>query len=114
MTKKIVCIGAGRLANQLMPALEEDGGCEVVQVYNRTAGPAAILSKKLKNATSTSELSAITKDADIYFLAISDDAIPFVADQLMSVVPLDAIGVHCSGGLELSVLPFARSAGFYP
>lgn|SRR6187551_2472262 len=114
MTKKIVCIGAGRLANQLMPALEEDGGCEVVQVYNRTAGPADLLAKKLKNATSTTELTAIDKDADIYFLTISDDAIPFVADQLMSVIPLESIGVHCSGSLELSVLPFAKKAGFYP
>ncbi len=114
MMKKIVCIGAGRLANQLMPALEEDGDCEVVQVYNRTAVPAELLSKKLHKASFTSVISEIDKDADIYFLAISDDAIPFVADQLMSIVPIDSIGVHCSGSLELDVLPFERKAGFYP
>ena len=114
MMKKIVCIGAGRLANQLMPALEEDRGCEVVQVYNRTAAPAELLSKKLHKSSFTSSISEIVKDADIYILAISDDAIPFVADQLMSIVPIDSIGVHCSGSLDLDVLPFARKAGFYP
>ena len=114
MMKRIVCIGAGRLANQLMPALEEDGGCEVVQIYNRSSGPAELLSKKLHKSSFTSTISEIDKDADIYFLAISDDAIPFVADQLMSTIPLDAIGVHCSGSLDLNVLPFERKAGFYP
>ena len=114
MMKKIVCIGAGRLANQLMPALEEDGAGEVVQVYNRTIEAAEMLSKKLHKASFTNSVSEIVKDADLYFLAISDDAIPFVADQLMSIIPVDSIGVHCSGSLGLDVLPFERKAGFYP
>lgn len=57
-------------------------------------------------------ISEIDKDADIYFLAISDDAIPFVADQLMSIVPIDSIGVHCSGSLELDVLPLSERQVF--
>jgi glutamyl-tRNA reductase len=45
---KIVCLGAGRLAYQLMPALEE-AGCSVVQVYNRKLESAKSLSEKLNH-----------------------------------------------------------------
>jgi predicted short-subunit dehydrogenase-like oxidoreductase (DUF2520 family) len=110
---KIVCIGAGKLANQLMPVLET-AGCEVVQVYNRSIAHADILAGKLKSATTTSSLQEIQTDADLYFLTVSDDAISIVADQLMALLPSTAIGVHCSGSLGLEVLPFQRKAAFYP
>jgi predicted short-subunit dehydrogenase-like oxidoreductase (DUF2520 family) len=110
---KVVCIGAGKLANQLMPALET-ADCEVVQVYNRSATPAVTLAAKLKAATSTASISEIRTDADLYFLAVSDDAISIVADQLLTILPSSAIGVHCSGSLGLEVLPFQRKAAFYP
>ncbi len=110
---KIVCIGAGRLANQLMPALEE-AGCDVVQVFNRTTENGRLLSEKLKSATYTSSIQEIETDADLYFLTVADDAIPFVADQLMGHLPQDAIIMHCSGILGLDVMPFKRKAGFYP
>jgi predicted short-subunit dehydrogenase-like oxidoreductase (DUF2520 family) len=110
---KIVCIGAGRLANQLMPALEE-ADCEVVQVFNRTREDARLLSEKLKASSHTSSIQEIEKDADLYFLTVADDAIPFVADQLMGQISNKAIVLHCSGILGLDILPFKREAGFYP
>ncbi len=110
---KVVCIGAGRLAHQLMPALQEVG-CDVVQVYNRSPEAAKALSEKLHSSSFTSTISEIADDADIYFLTLSDDAVKPVADQLYKLIHPDSIGVHCSGILNLDVLPFKRKAGFYP
>ncbi len=109
----VVCIGAGRLANQLMPVLE-GAGCEVKQVYNRDAGSAASLAKKLKEATFTNVASEIITDADLYFIVVADDAIRIVADQLQGIIPSASIVIHCSGSLGLDALPFKRSAAFYP
>lgn len=110
---KVVCIGAGRLAQQLMPALQE-AGCHIVQVYNRTPQDAQALAGKLKGCSHTSDIEFIIRDADLYFFAVSDDAISLISTQLYTLLPDDAIGVHCSGSLGLDVLPFARKAGFYP
>lgn len=110
---KVVCIGAGRLARQLMPALQE-ADCHIIQVYNRNLAAAQSLADKLTDSSFTAEFSEIVLDADLYFLAVSDDAIEPVADRLNPIMPAEAIGVHCSGSLGLDVLPFKRKAGFYP
>ena len=110
---KVVCIGAGRLAQQLMPALEE-AGCHILQVYNRKALAAEVLSEKLNKSSFTGVISEIATDADLYFFTVADDAIGPVADQVLPLLPKEAIGVHCSGSLGLDVLPFKRKAGFYP
>jgi len=110
---KVVCIGAGRLANQLMPALEE-AGCHILQVYNRNPFTGQQLADKLRSSSYTNEIADVTPDADLYFLTVSDDAIKPVAEQLLDIVPEEAIGIHCSGSLGLDVLPFRKKAGFYP
>jgi len=110
---KVVCIGAGRLAQQLMPALEE-AGCHIVQVYNRNIVAAETLSGRLNKSSFTGALAEINTTADLYFFAVSDDAIGPVADQVLPLLPGNIIGLHCSGSLGLDVLPFRRKAGFYP
>ncbi len=110
---KVVCIGAGKLANQLMPALQS-AGCEIMQIYNRTAEPAKILSDKLDAIPYTTIIAQMVNDADAYFFTIADDAVPLIADQVNSLVTKNALGVHCSGSLSLDVLPFLNKAGFYP
>lgn len=110
---KIVCIGSGRLANQLMPALETAGG-EVVQVYNRSLATGSSLAQKLQTTNVTSDIQSITGNADIYFITVSDDAIPSLASQLTHLENEHAIFVHCSGVLPLDALPFKRCGVFYP
>jgi len=110
---KVVCLGAGRLAYQLMPALEE-AGCSVLQVYNRKIESAKLLSEKLQSTSFTSTVSEIIADADAYFLVVSDDAVKSVAEDLHKIIHKDALVIHCSGILDLDVLPFKRKAGFYP
>src|SRR5689334_10295183 len=110
---KIVCIGAGQMAHQLMPALEI-AGCDVIQVYNRTLEAANLLAAKLRSAIATDDLTSINPEADIYFLAVSDDAIKTVAEDLKKVIDPDKLVLHASGVLNLDELPFEKKATFYP
>lgn len=110
---KIVCIGAGKLASQLMPALER-AGYEVVQVYSRTSISSNILASQLKNAKATNDLSKIKQGADYYFFALKDDVMESVVNQLDYLENEKSIFVHTSGILPLNVIPFHRRGIFYP
>lgn len=110
---KVVCIGAGRLAHHLMPALKE-AGCKIVQIYNRTQWPSVLLARRVGAADHTTDLKDIDRDADLYFLTISDDVIQEIAGQLEFLHDIRGIGVHCSGVLSLDALPFDRKGIFYP
>ncbi len=110
---KIVCLGAGRLAHHLMPALQH-AGCNIIQVYNRAHWPAVLLAQKLHAASHVTSLEELDKTADVYFLTVSDDAVLEVASQLESMHELDGLIVHCSGVLGLNVLPHERKGIFYP
>jgi len=111
--QSIVCIGAGKLASQLMPALEH-AGFEVVQVYSRTIDNAESLAEKLRYAKATDDLSNIVALADLYFFAIKDDAVGNVANQLGYLENDKSIFVHSSGILPLQTIPFKRRGIFYP
>jgi len=75
----ITLIGSGKTATALGTALQA-AGHEFVQVWSRGAG-ADELAKKL-HASATNELDAIKSDADIYIIAVKDDAIQEVAAKL--------------------------------
>lgn len=111
--RKIICIGAGRLAHHLMPELER-AGCEVVQVYNRTEAAALLLAKRLGAASFTSDVRKIHKEADAYFFTLADDAIPQIAGQVGFLENHQSLFLHCSGVLPLAVLPFQLKGSFYP
>ncbi|MEO5905765.1 MAG: Rossmann-like and DUF2520 domain-containing protein [Saprospiraceae bacterium] len=110
---KIVCIGAGRLAHHLMPALQH-AGCNIIQVCNRTQWPAVLLAQKLHAVSHITRIEELDKTADVYFLTVSDDAVLEVAAQLESMHDLEGLIVHCSGVLGLNVLPHERKGIFYP
>jgi len=110
---KIVCIGAGKLASQLMPALEH-AGYDVLQVYSRTSLHSNALADQLKNAKATTDLSKIQESADVYFFALNDDAMENVADKVSYLENEKSIFVHTSGILSLNAIPFKRRGIFYP
>jgi len=110
---KIVCIGAGKLASQLMPTLEH-AGYEVVQIYSRTSLHSNALAGQLKNAQATNDLSLIQAGADVYFFALRDDAMEAVANELGYLENSKSIFVHTSGILPLAAIPFKRRGIFYP
>ncbi len=109
----IVCIGAGKLANQLMPALEREG-YDIVQVYSRTEAKAKSLADHLHRASFTTDISQIQPDADLYFFAVKDDAIEFVAQEVSYLDNEKSMFVHSSGILSMDALPFNRRGIFYP
>jgi predicted short-subunit dehydrogenase-like oxidoreductase (DUF2520 family) len=109
----IVCIGSGRLAHQLMPALQS-ADARIMQVYSRSLDHAQALADKVNADEVTDQLSDIKGTADIYFFAVADDAIPGVSKNLIHLENGHAIFVHCSGVLNIDALPFKRAAVFYP
>ena len=109
----VVCLGAGRMAHHLMPALQH-AGCNIVQVYNRTHWPSVLLAQKLHSSSHVTDLGQVVRDADLYVLALSDDAIQEIAQQLERLHDIQGIGVHCSGVFGIDILPFENRAVFYP
>jgi predicted short-subunit dehydrogenase-like oxidoreductase (DUF2520 family) len=99
MNYKVCFIGAGNLATHLSCAIQEKG-YKIVQVYSRTKNSAVRLAKKLETTFTTSE-KEITKEADIFFTVLKDDAIHEV---LAHIDCSNKLLVHCSGSLPLSVL----------
>lgn len=114
MIRRVVLLGAGRVAVQLGPALQQ-AGVEVVQVYSRTASRAKALATRLE-CRYTDDLTSIPRDAYLYILAISDVAIPALAKSLGKRLPAQAQVVHTSGATSLDVIQkhVAQAGVFYP
>ena len=98
---RIVIIGSGNLATQLSLALN-DAGKDIVQVFSRTADHAKCLADKL-GCTYTSDINAISPDADIYIISVKDDAIAEVAQAVSQSSP-NALILHTAGSVAMSVL----------
>ena len=76
---KISIIGAGNVATNLALAFKK-AGHEIVQIYNRSDDAGQELARTLA-ASFTSDINQLS-DADIYLLAVKDDAIEERATQL--------------------------------
>ena len=109
--RKIVILGAGRLATNLSVAIRKEGD-EITEVYNRTESHGKKLARKL-NARYIPEPELLTKDADLYILAVSDSAIPDVVSHLKCG---NRLVVHTSGSVGMNVLTSAstRYGVIYP
>ncbi|MCX6257693.1 MAG: DUF2520 domain-containing protein [Bacteroidia bacterium] len=73
MNKRIVFIGAGRLASSLAPALKESGN-DIIQVFSRSQESASILAARL-NCSFTCSLTSIDPAADLYIFTVPDHAL---------------------------------------
>jgi predicted short-subunit dehydrogenase-like oxidoreductase (DUF2520 family) len=76
----IIIIGTGNTATVLSRKLK-DAGHRILQVFGRDASAASKLAYEL-DTESTNYWSVIKKDADVYLIAVSDDAISEVAKYL--------------------------------
>jgi predicted short-subunit dehydrogenase-like oxidoreductase (DUF2520 family) len=107
-------IGAGNVAWHLAPALDNTEYA-VREVYNRNTAGAAAIVDKLYEAEVKSSLDFSDSASRIFIMAVSDDAIPDVLEDLK--LPEGAILVHTSGSQPLSVLNQAETPNvgvFYP
>jgi predicted short-subunit dehydrogenase-like oxidoreductase (DUF2520 family) len=77
---KITLLGSGKTATALGRALS-NAGHEFVQVWSRSGDSANALANKI-NAGATTDLAAINTAADVYIIAVKDDAIAEVASKL--------------------------------
>lgn len=110
-SKNIVLIGAGNVAWHLGHQLK-NAGHNIVQVYNRTGLKAESLAEEL-GTDSTNKIEEITKDADIYLLAVSDHGID---DIILELRLPGKIVAHTSGAVPLRGMEhISKKVGiFYP
>jgi len=97
---KIVFIGAGRLATNMAFALQR-AHHEVVGIMSRTE----VSSRRLAEAVGcswTTVIEDLRRDADIYIVAVSDNAVPTIVHLLGKIVPT-ALVVHTAGSLSMDV-----------
>lgn len=108
---KIFLLGSGNVATQLGKAFKRCGH-EIVFVYSPTMGHAAKLGIELKTSFG-SDLSSILRfgkiKADVYIIAVKDDAIREVIKKL--TVPPNSLVIHTSGATDISVLKKFRNSG---
>jgi predicted short-subunit dehydrogenase-like oxidoreductase (DUF2520 family) len=98
---KISFIGSGNVAWHLAQAFE-DKGHHICDIYSRQLSHAKALIVKLFDAKAVNELDFSDSDAQLFVLAVKDDAITEVLDQL--ILPENAILVHTSGTKPLDIL----------
>ena len=109
---RISLIGAGRVATHLGRVLLKRGH-EIVQVYSRDVNHAEALASGI-SADAVSEIAQLNTYIDLAIIAVSDQAISQVIEQLSNVLN-DVLIVHTSGSTNLSVLTqyHSRSGVFY-
>ena len=105
----IAIIGSGNVAWHLAPELENAGN-RVLEVFSRNAKNAKALQRKLYNAEVRHSLDFSDSQAQIFVLAISDDAIEQVAQEI--ALPERAIIVHTSGSQSISKLGYTSTGHF--
>ena len=96
---KITFIGSGNVATHLAIALKE-AGKEIVRIYSRTPANAKALAGKV-DADFTNNTEDIAGEADIYIVAVSDDALLQTAEKLNFN---DSLVVHTSGSAQMDIL----------
>ena len=105
---KVSIIGSGNVARHLIQAFQSNSKIELVQVFARNK----------KSLTHLLDSNSVTSDytqlqaADVYIIAVSDDAIAEISSQL----PFEnQLVVHTSGTVPLTTLESKNHRGvFYP
>lgn len=106
-----VILGSGNVASGLAPALDESG-IKVRQVYSRNIDHASELAGQI-GAEAVDRIEDIVRDARLYVVSLSDDA---VAPTAAAMTGTGGLWVHTAGGVDASVLaPASKSYGvLYP
>jgi len=111
---KISFVGCGNVAWHLAPELE-NAGHKVLETFSRKAVNAKALALRLYEATPTTSLDFSKSDAQLFIIAVADDAIEEVLKEL--ILPENSVVVHTSGSRPLSILnyiPTHKVGVFYP
>lgn len=111
---RVTIIGSGNVGYHLSQRLKEVGH-QIVQMYSRTTTKVVRVARVV-DAMPIDRFSALTGDADLYIIAVKDDAIQEVAQKMSKYLPVLARVVHTSGTVSSEVLmPYFKNNGvFYP
>ena len=110
MIKTITLIGAGNVATHLGKALFNKG-FSINQVYSHSKDNAFKLASGL-NAMPCNDIKFITDESDLYIIAIKDDAIQSIVNQISFK---NKTVVHTSGSIPMDALSGFDNYGiFYP
>lgn len=105
---RVVIIGSGNVAKHLFNVFSANEAIKMVQMVSRNKNALKNFGARINSTTNFSKI----KEADIYILAVSDDAIKSVSNQLKEV---KGIVVHTSGSTTLEALSNHKRRGvFYP
>lgn len=95
---KAVMLGSGKVATAM--GLQLAKNIDFVEVYSPNANNAKALANKL-NAAVCNKLEELTSQADVYILAVKDDALEVLAQNIRLQ---NKLVVHTSGSAEMEVL----------
>ena len=105
---KVTVIGNGNLGTHWCHELLKNKGISLLQWYGRSFSDSA--SATSKGVPTINQIQKLTK-ADVYILAVRDDAVGSVSSQL----PEGVFTVHCSGSVSLNTLKNQGQKGvLYP
>jgi len=90
--QSVVIVGTGKLAEHLSKVIAEKD-FTITQIYGRTQSKAETLAKSL-SCNFTTKIQAIITGADLYIIAISDNTIAAVSQQMPNI---SGIVVHTAG-----------------
>ncbi len=104
----VVLLGAGNVGQHLYEAIKKSTSVEVTQWYNRDISKLQMFKNETEISNSINDL----KKADIYIIAVSDDAIKILAQQLPFK---ERLVVHTSGMTSIHDIDKSLHRGvFYP
>jgi predicted short-subunit dehydrogenase-like oxidoreductase (DUF2520 family) len=106
---KVFIVGSGRLAHNLVNTFTQNG-VEVTGLYARNLNKGKLLSQKY-DVSFFADLTSIPVNCDVYFLAVSDNAIEGVSN----LIKVNGLVVHCSGMMDTKLLHAHANCGvFWP
>ncbi len=112
IVKRVSIIGAGNVGHNFGKAFRQ-AGYVINEIYSRTQKSALLLSQTL-SCQYTTDLKSISTNTDLIILAVNDDALESVIDQIQLK---DKLIVHTSGSTPIDVFKdkgFERYGIFYP
>ncbi|MEP6514258.1 MAG: NAD(P)-binding domain-containing protein, partial [Parafilimonas sp.] len=97
-------IGSGNVAT-VLGRLIIKAGHTITEVTSKNIAHAQALAKEI-NAKANDNISCLSKNSDIYLIAVSDNAIEEVCKQ---IILNDKIAVHTSGAISKDLLQHVSS-----
>jgi predicted short-subunit dehydrogenase-like oxidoreductase (DUF2520 family) len=102
-TLNIIIIGTGNVSWHIANSIRSISNIKLLQAFNHKASKATVAYSKQFKCEVTTNYQELNPNADIYIIAVKDDAIESVVKQLVTL-KLKGIVVHTSGSVDVSVL----------